>query len=75
MSRFNDAIRKWYEGKTTAVENPPGSPIIVIGVRVKRHWTARIAVAIVEFHKREWKWALPFYLAALGFVLRVVNVI
>jgi hypothetical protein len=75
MRRVRNAIREWYEGETTAVDNPSGSPVIVIGVRVKRHWTARIAVVIIEFHRRDWKWALPFYLAALGFLLRVLGAI
>jgi hypothetical protein len=75
MRRLRNAIREWYEGEETPVENPPGSPLVVFGVRVKRHWTARTAVALVEFHRREWKWALPFYLAALGFALKAFGVI
>ncbi len=75
MRRLCEAIRHWYEGETTPAGSADDRTLVIIGDRVKRHWSAAIAVAIVEFHRREWKWALPFYLAVLGLLLKVAGMV
>ena len=62
-----DSIRRWYEGESYSINDDPNSLIsIVPGIRWKRHWTAKVVHAIVAFHKKEWKWAIPIYITIIG---------
>jgi len=62
-------ISNWYHGEIK-VHEPP-----FVGVWQERHWTSRFAHAVVDFHTKEWKWALPFYVALLGLGLRLAGAI
>jgi len=67
---FLERISSWYEGVYIPCENNQGDSVYVVGGWFRRHWTARFLRAVVDFHIhiKEWKWALPFYVA-LGALL------
>ncbi len=70
VKRLRSVVGKWYEGEFIMHENPPDTSVFIVGGTYKRHWTARFARALVTFHTKEWKWALPFYLAVAALIIR-----
>ncbi len=63
-SKISEAISHWYHGKGKVSEPP------ILAIWQERHWTSRLAHAVIDFHAKEWKWALPFYVALVGLGLR-----
>lgn len=67
-------VRDWYDGEYHPHDHPPDSPVVFLGGWDERHWTASLARAVVGFHQREWKWAVPLYVGTgLGIVGLVVK--
>ncbi|MDF1831805.1 MAG: hypothetical protein P1U52_05590 [Porticoccaceae bacterium] len=64
-----DKIRKWYEGKWVAYENPPNSSVVIIGGDYERHWTASVARVLVTFYLAHWKWLWGFAVSLVGVYL------
>jgi hypothetical protein len=62
----------WYHGKAIPYKDDiPG--ITVIGLHIERHWTARVVRAIVELHRKEWKWVIGVYLAVIALLVRIFS--
>jgi hypothetical protein len=61
-------IRRWWEGEL--YQSAPGSGVIFAN-SYHRHWTSRYAHALVNFHRREWKWAIPVYVALFAAIVRL----
>lgn len=61
--KLKKVISDWYEGRTV-ISKPP-----ILGVFQERHWTAQWVHAAVEFHRKEWKWAIPVYLTVVSWLL------
>lgn len=59
-------VRRWYHGKTMAVENDPSSLVVFHGFHTERHWTALCARALVEFYLAHWKWLWSTMIAVAG---------
>lgn len=66
LAKVWQAIAEWYEGEVTAYENEPNSPFVIIGVRTRRHWTATVVRALVEFWLRHWQWTIGTGLVIVG---------
>lgn len=62
-------IRIWYEGTPVQYDEDPRGPIVLGAPPFERHWTASAAHSVVQFHKKEWKWVIPVYLAILAIVI------
>jgi hypothetical protein len=45
----------------------------IIGIWSDRHWTSSVVHSVIDFHKKEWKWALGFYVALIGLGLRLAG--
>lgn len=69
-SAYMPSIKNWYEGRYVPEDNTR-SLVFMMG-HFERHWTARVARAVAEFHREEWKWALPFYLAVIALVVNAL---
>ncbi len=65
-------IRQWYEGEFVPYENDPRSQVVLIGGWQKRHWTAKAARALVEFHRRHWQWIWSTIIATGSLVAAVL---
>jgi hypothetical protein len=52
------------------VPEDPTSVVFMLP-RYKRHWSAQATRWLVEFHRKEWKWALPFYLGVAALLARL----
>ena len=62
-------IRNWYEGEIIPDANDPNSSVVFIGWHTERHWTAKIARAVVEFYLREWKWIFGTLIAVASLAM------
>ena len=69
LKRLIEKIRKWYEGEYIPSENDPDSSVVFVGGYYKRTSLASITRAVVEFHSKEWKWAIPVYLTIAGLIV------
>lgn len=69
LNNLFEKIKKWYEGKYIPHENDPGSSVVFVGGYYKRTLLTSIVRAVIEFHAKEWKWAIPVYLTIVGFVV------
>ncbi|HSG92603.1 MAG TPA: hypothetical protein VK999_02745 [Methylotenera sp.] len=67
--RIKKLLRDWYQGETKISEPP------ILAIWSERHWTSRLAHAFIDFHLKEWKWALPFYVALAGLGLRFAGLV
>jgi hypothetical protein len=56
-------IKQWYQGEEYNISTPD-LPIFP-GIRYKRHWSSRLAHALVEFYLKEWKWLWPIFLTLI----------
>ena len=65
-------LTNWYDGEAYDINDSSSDVIILPGLEYRRHWTARVTRAVFEFHQREWKWAVPVYLAALSAIVGIV---
>ena len=57
------AVHRWWHGVFVEYENDVDSALIFFGGTTERHWTSRVAHAIMGFMGREWKWVAGFVLA------------
>ncbi len=70
MNRIYRALRAWYSRGLRVDASPPGAKELKVVIHYdKPHWTALVARAIVEFHKRHWKWAASIYVTVALAVL------
>ena len=65
-----DRLRKWYKGEFIPTQNAPDSQVVFAMGRYKRHWTATVARTIAQFHRKQWKWAIPVYLSIFGLLIK-----
>lgn len=68
-----ERVRSWWKGEFVPYENDPDSPIIVIGGFTHRHWTSRVARAVVGFLGREWKWVIGTLIALVGLTMTYIR--
>ena len=61
-------ILRWYEGPPI----PQDPDFICVLGRYRRHWSSRLAHAVVEFYLKEWKWLLPFLVLLFGTMVAAV---
>ena len=71
MQKLFKALKKWYKGELVFPKNDPSSAVIRLGYSHRRHWTAQITRKVVNFHKKEWKWALPFYVGLIALLIKI----
>lgn len=63
------AVKRWWEGTFVLYDNPPNSAAFFVGGNYRRHWTARVARAVVGFLRAEWKWVVGVIIAMTGLAL------
>ena len=62
---FTKSISAWYEGEFIFYKNDPTSFCIMTGGWYKRHWTARLVRACVDFWLAEWRIITPIALTCV----------
>jgi hypothetical protein len=68
MRRLRDGIKSWWQGQPE--KNDPRSAIFLTN-HSRRHWTSRVAHAVLAFYLKEWRWLLPFIVAFVGAVVAI----
>ena len=73
--RMKVRLLKWWEGEAYDFnKGHDGSGIVFLpGILYRRHWSSKLAHTVVDFHTREWKWAIPVYVAILLGIFRVLE--
>ncbi len=69
LKRFKSAVKAWYRGEFVTDPAYDDGSIVVIGGHHKRHWTAKLARAIIDFLSKEWKWVIGTIIAVCGLIL------
>ena len=66
------AVQAWYQGKH--YENKPEDPFVFIGF-YKKHWTSKLAHALVKFWKKEYKWIIGTVIALVSLYVAYLKLI
>lgn len=77
LSLFKESIRRWYEGKYIPPADAPIKNDFLVFLDLghhERHWTAKIAAAIVSFYGRHWQWFWRTLIAAAGLMVTLIAI-
>lgn len=64
---MRDKIKRWWQGEPEEPVIGPG--VIIYPGGTRRHWTARIAHNVAEWHQENWAKFWPIVIAALALML------
>ena len=70
---WRQRIADWYQGELTLPPNDPNSPVVILGIRYKRHWTASTARVLVEFYLAHWQWVIGTALAIAALLVAALS--
>ena len=70
---LKEMIENWYEGRFVPYENSPKDPLVIIGGKYKRHWSAGVARVLVTFWLSHWQWTIGTALAIVGLAVAMTR--